>query len=361
MVVEHKEQGQMRKLATFLLAACVLAGASSAVWAQSTMWFDIRDNTSANQNITTGTPAQPFGNGQGLTDTAFNAGGRGDGQVLRLNPVVSNNFHMRAAYPNFDGDGNLSTGNLWLYIDVAAQGAGATGDCISSIGVNFDLSPHVGTGTANQIASVAWTWDAGNWAGTNAGTAPGSMQAGSPPDWNGAKAVKVPVNSNAVYDTTGGLTPNAQPYRLGSLRVTAGNRVPGAASHTNNSTYKVLMSVNELLITRVFQTGGDATEMVAFGYNGASPDTPVSGSTQGATSTNPDAIIQVMMKGDRNGNGTVTGIDSPGFTDAARRGAGIKQVEAFLYNNNGGTGGAQTTITGIDSPSFTDAARAPGG
>jgi hypothetical protein len=351
----------MRKVATLLLTACVFAGLSSAVWAaDSNYWFDIRDNTSANQNITSGTPVIPFNNGQEIGQNAFNGGGRGDGQVLRLNPVVSNNFHMRNAYPNFDNDNNLATGDLQLFVDVTDDPSG-TGDVISSIGINFgitNLAP--GTGAANKIAALSWTWNAANWGGTNAGTAPGAVVGANPPTgWNGAKAVKVPVNNSAVYDTTGGLVPSATPYRLGNLRVTAGARTAGAASHTVNSTYAVNMSVNDLLITRVFQTGGDATEMVSFGYVGANLDTAVSGSTVGATSTAADAVIKIAMKGDNNGNGTVTGIDGLGFTAAAQRAAGIKQNEAFLFNNNGGTGGPAAQITGIDGLAFTQAAAAP--
>jgi hypothetical protein len=349
----------MRKVATLLVAACVFAG-PSAVWAaDSNYWFDIRDNTSASQNITTGTPVIPFGNGQEVGQNAFNAGGRGDGQVLRLNPTVSNNYHLRNAYPNFDNDNNLATGDLQLFVDVTDDVSG-TGDVISSIGVNFNIAPLApGNGSANKIAQIQWTWLAANWGGTNAGTAPGASNGQVPPSWIGAKAVKVPVNSSAVYDTTGGLVPSATPYRLGNLRVTAGPRTAGAASHTANSTYGVNLSVNDLLITRVFQTGGDATEMVSFGYVGANLDTAVSGSTVGATSTTADAVIKIAMKADNNGNGTVTGIDGLGFTAAAQRAAGIKQNEAFLFNNNGGTGGAGAQITGIDGLAFTQAAAAP--
>lgn len=351
----------MRKSLVTLVAFGVVGAFAAAASAQLNMWFDIRDNTTASQGISAGSaggaPTVPFTNGQELAQAAFNSGRRGDGQVLRLNPVVSNSFHARNAYPNFDADTNLATGNLHLYGDVLDDPSG-TGDVISSIGVDLNTTEG-GAGGANRIASYAWTWDTANWQGTNAGTNPGASNGGNPPSWLGAKAVKVPVNASAQYDTTGGLTPRAEPYHLGALRVTAGNRTAGATGHAANSTFNVRMSVNDLLITRVFQTGGDAVEMVSFGYTAGAPEAPVSGSQVGNTSTAPDAVITVQMKHDRNGNGTVTGIDAPGFTAAFNAALNLKQIEAYLYNNNGGTGGAATQITGIDAPGFTAAFNSP--
>jgi hypothetical protein len=349
----------MRKTLASLVAVGVVGAFAAAASAQLNLWFDIRDNSAA-QPITAaaGTPVIPFMNGQNPNEAAFNSGRRGDGQILRLNPVVSNNYHIRNAYPNLDNDGNLATGDLHLYADVLDDASG-TGDVISSIGVDFNVTD-AGAGGANRIASAAWLWDTANWQGTNAGVNNGASNGGNPPSWLGAKAVKVPVNASAQYDTTGGLTPRAEPYHLGSLRVTAGNRTAGGvANHATNSTFNVKMAVNDLLITRVFQTGGDAVEMVSFGYVNGTPEAAVSGSQVGNTSTTPDAVIVIQMKGDNNGNGAISGIDGLGFTGAANRGNGIKQSEAFLFNNNGGTGGSAATISGIDGLAFTQAASAP--
>src|SRR3989442_7169 len=125
----------MRK---FLISAAVVAGLTTVAMAQtnSTYFFDVRNNVAAadpnNQTITA--PGIPFTKGQGDFPNdggAPPAGGRGNGQILRLNPVVSNGFNVRPAYPNFDGDGNKATGKLWLYADVADDASG-TGDVISS-------------------------------------------------------------------------------------------------------------------------------------------------------------------------------------------------------------------------------------
>lgn len=348
----------MKKTLASLVAVGVVGAYAAAASAQLNLWFDIRDNSAA-QPITAaaGTPVIPFMNGQTIPEAAFNSGRAGDGQILRLNPVVSNNFHMRNAYPNFDNDANLATGNLHLFGTVLDDASG-TGDVISSIGVDFNIA-NAGAGGANTIASVAWTWDTANWQGTNAGVNNGASNGSNPPSWLGAKAVKVPVNASAQYDTTGGLTPRAEPYHLGSLRVTAGNRTAAATGHAANSTFNLKMSVNDLLITRVFQTGGDAVEMVSFGYVSGSPEAAVSGSQVGNTSTTPDAVIIVQLKADNNGNGGISGIDGLGFTAAATRANGIKQSEAYLFNNNGGLGGAAATISGIDGLAFTQAAAAP--
>jgi len=335
-----------------LILSCALAMVlgTVALAQDSVIWLDVRDNSGATyQSITT--PVVPFTNGQGIGESAFNAGGRGDGQILRLNPTVSNNFHIRNAWPNFDGDGNLATGKLHIFMDVADKPA-VTGDMISSVGFNINIADNA-AGGRNRIATIDYAWNAALFAEANAGKVNGAIVPGNPPSWAGAKAVKVPVVAGPVYNTTNGLVPGG-PYRLGALTVTAGPRTAGATGHAANSTFKVNLAVNNLLITRVGSAGTPGDEMVSFGYVGATPDTPVNGSTVGATSTAPDALIVIQMKADNNGNGTVTGVDSPGYNAAFTAGNAIKQVQAFLWNNN-----TTPTVTGADSPLYSQAFAAP--
>jgi hypothetical protein len=354
-----KEKIVMRKLLVASLALAIVAGFAMTVSAQSTIFLDVRNNGAGIQSIST--PLFPFTNGQDGSEVATNGGGAGDGQVLRLNPTVSNNFHTHPTFgrswPNLDGDNNLSTGSLHAFMAVSEDLSG-TGDVISSVGVDFNVTENL-PDDANRIASLSWAWDAANWAGTNAGINNGASNGANPPSWLGAKAVKVPVNASAQYDTAGGLVPSATPYHLGELRVTAGPRtpsVPGLNNHRNRSTFNVRMSVNDLLITRVFQTGGDATEMVSFGYSAGSPETAVSGSQVGATSTAPDGVVVIQMKGDASGDGAVLGGDIGGFAPAFNAGTALKQSQAFIWN---GDPGASPQVLGSDIGIFAPAFNSP--
>jgi hypothetical protein len=346
----------MRKF-SMVLAVVVVATVASIAAAQSIVFLDVRNEGSGNVNESLTTPVIPFTNGQIVGQNAFNGGGPGDGQILRLNPKVSNNFHLRNAWPNLDGDADLSTGKFHAYMQVDDDVSG-TGDVISSLGLTAAISD-AGAGGANRILASSWTL-----LDVNGGT----------PDWNGvanaaaggdspvsyvSKAVKVPVaGSPAMYNTTGGLVPTAR-YRVGELSIAAGNRTLAAANHAANSTFNVQLTGNTLLITRVYNGAGDTDEQVSLGYTNGVPNAAVSGNDPNASSAAPEGVIVIKMKGDTNGNGSVTGIDAPGFTAAFNAGAAVKQDQAYLYNNNGGTGGAATAITGIDAPVFTAAFGAP--
>jgi hypothetical protein len=340
-----------------VLAAAAVTTTASIAFAQSVIFLDVRNENSGNANESISAPVIPFTNGQIVGQNAFNGGGPGDGQILRVNPTVSNNFHIRNAWPNLDGDGNLATARFHAYMQVNDDPSGV-GDVISSLGLTANITD-AGAGGANRLSATSWTL---------------LDVAGGTPDWNGvsnapaggdapqsyvSKAVKVPVSgSPAMYNTTGGLVPTAR-YRVGELAVTAGPRTPGAAGHANNSSFNVQLTGNVLLITRVYNGAGDADEQVSLGYTNGVPNAPVSGNDPNASSAGPEGVIVSQMKGDSNGNGTVTGVDAPGFTAAFNAGAAVKQSQAFLFNNNGGTGGPATAITGVDAPVFTAAFNAP--
>jgi hypothetical protein len=123
-----------------------------------------------------------------------------------------------------------------------------------------------------------------------------------------------------------------------------------------NGEYGVKLSVNGLLITRVFDdTGPFPAEAIAFGYDGAGSPDPADGdgSTMGATSVIDDATIIIQMKGDFNNDGACTSADadagSYGFVwMGGQAGAGnMRQRGSYLgdFSNDGG-------VTSADNPGF---------
>jgi hypothetical protein len=327
----------MRKY-SLVLSAVAVTGLTVAAQAapESVYYFDIRPTAAS---ITT--PVAPFTIGQGdFPDDGGAGGGKGNGQVLRVSPILSGGQHIStpAAYPAFD-DNDASTGDLWLYADVLpnADSPLGTNDVISSIGLDMAISTSAAT-PRFEIGSVAWTWSLA--ANANSGVANGTS---SRTGVVGAKYVMVPVSPASTYATTGGLTPSGTSYQLGKLRITgaARNAVSCATAngtHATNSTYTVNMSVNNLLITRTFSTGGNAVpeERVSFGYNAGAIDTDVSGNTVGGAGVR-DAVIQVRLKHDGNGSGNVNTLDIPGvngFNAAQTAGAGINQRQRYLFDRN---------------------------
>ncbi|MEK6644109.1 MAG: hypothetical protein AABZ08_09385 [Planctomycetota bacterium] len=381
----------MKRTSTFLAFSIVAGLAASAMAQESALFWDTRDNvTSAGTGIggqLIGTPVTPYINGQnpvgGLGNSAdrfgtaaVNAGGRGAAGVLRLAPVASTNSHLNNAWPNYDTDTNGSTGNLWLYMNVQDDGTGGTGDVISSLGVDSNLTngPNFGLAARNAIGSVSFTMFNDATVAAQAGGSPavpwngvvnGASNLAVPPSIIGSKAVRVPVTTGPVYAASLGIQPvPASLYRVGQLRVTAGARnctQRSANLHVDSSTYSLKLSVNNLLITRVFSSGGDAVENVNMGYdpfvaNGTfgTLDAGVSGSVIG-TSAAPDAAIQVRLHGDFSGDGNVSAADIAGFNAAvAATGAvNLRVSQVFLgdFNNN-------RTVTAADIAGYTAAVTA---
>lgn len=338
----------MRKFSLVLSAVAVTGLTVAASAGESNYWFDIRPTAASIL-----APAAPFTIGQGdFPNDGGAGGGRGNGQVLRISPTLTGGQHLAvpSGWPNFDGDNNESTGDLWLYVDVNddSDAPTGTGDVISSIGLDMAISTTAAT-PRFEIGTVNWSWTLTDaTVPVNYGFANGvSSRTGVV----GAKYVKVPVSAASTYATAGGLTPSATPYQLGKLAIGGAARgavscATAATTHANNSTYTVNMSVNNLLITRTFSSGGNATpeELVSFGYTGGAVDANVSGNTVGAGAAGVrDAVIQVRMKHDGNGSGNVNNLDisgANGFNQAAADStAGVMtQRQRYLYdrNNNGG-------------------------
>ncbi|GJQ27064.1 MAG: hypothetical protein HBSAPP02_20960 [Phycisphaerae bacterium] len=326
-----------RSFCTAVALCVVSAFAAAAVAQDSVIFMDVRNNsitanTASNyNNMSHGTMNGPFS----VTPTG-DAGRRGGGQSLIINPLQTGGRHTTfpTSFPNLDGDGNRATGDLWVYMDVLNDGSGTNG-VISSVGLDIDIVPPVGT-VRNKIGSLSFSMindqtvldstlapgGSGPWNGVANGS-----QVGTIPnlDWNDARAVAVPVTTGPVYSSTGRLvprtpdnTPAGRPYRIGRLTVTADTRVCTGATippfdgpaFSARSTYNVFMQVDSLLITRVFETGGDTVENVSFGYAGAVPDAPQSGNVPNVSSAVADATIQVRLKGDVDGNGVLSTLDT---------------------------------------------------
>jgi len=313
-----------------VLAAVAAMVAGSAVYAQdSSLFFDVRDNSSANQLINT--PTYPY------TVGGANGGMAGDGQTLFISPVRSDNWQAGAGWPNNDADSNSATGTLWLYMDVKTDDSGAAG-VVSSVGLDFNVTAP--PTPKNVLGSLAFAWDSALFAGagTKAGKANGT---GGVTGWTGAKAVFVPVGGTPpAFDTTGGLLPAANTHqKLGALTVTGGTRscVYGSGFEAA-STYTIKLTVNGLLITRAFPSGtGDAVETVAFGYSAGLPETPyVNGSTSGGTSALADGTIIVNIKGDNTNDGRVQTVDQAGFNAAKIAGiGGAPQRQVYINDFTG--------------------------
>lgn len=367
---------------SIVLAAGIVASLSTYASAQTNFFFDIRNNTGVSPNgqpITA--PLPPFTVGQGFNTTSsppwpndgVAGGGKGNGQILRLMPKLSNGLHSDPtspgfgnSWPNFDGDGNCSTGDLNLFADVGADDAGTAG-VISSVGIDAAITA---PGSRYAIESTNWAWTLNDaTVPVNYGFAPGTPSGpGGQLGFSGAKYVKVPVSGASIYATAGGLTQNTLTM-LGRLRVTAGFRnqvatgcTPNAA-HATGSTFSVSLTMNNLLITRTYSTVATPAltdEIVSFGYTGGAPDATFNGST-GPTVGVADATIQVRMKADANGDGRATAPDLGTLSPLVNAPANtISQGQRYLWDMNGINTGAPITPADINAISNLVAIMTPG-
>src|SRR5262249_42158974 len=88
-------------------------------------------------------------------------------------------------------------------------------------------------------------------------------------------------------------------YRVAKLCL-ASNTSGDTRGHIPTS-FNLFMQVGPVRITRTYDpnaTNGGAPENVSFGYDGGLPDTTVPGTTVGAESPNPDAVVVIRRKGD---------------------------------------------------------------
>lgn len=338
----------MKKVLMLAPVAALLLSSAALAQPDSCLWFDIRDNTSTNQVVDTGTFPYTVG--------GANAGKAGDGQTLYITPHYSDNYetttNQAPGWPNNDADNDTHTGALWMYMDVYQDDVAGTNPVISSIGVDLAVSPP--GAPKNTISSLSFGWDAAWFAnpgntGKNAGTS-------TPTGVVGAKVVHVPVNSTPAFDTTGGCipvnpAPNYTRYRVGRLNVAGGPRnCTFASGFEATSTYTLKMTTNNLLITRTFNTGGDAQERVAFGYSGGAPASPYVNGWESGKPTGGATVgtIIVNMKGDFSNDGRITTLDNSQYVAARNAGiAGATQRQIFHGDFTG-----DRKITTLDNSKF---------
>lgn len=306
---------------TLVLAACLAMVVASSAMAQSVIWTDARPNNAASGvNTITGT----LGAINPYPVDNVNGGRKGAGQIVRLEPKHADAWETAnpTAFPNHDGDGDRSTADIWIYMDVNDDPSG-TGDVISSLGLDAQVTK-LGTLVRNTLASTTLEIINDNTVFnsiTPAGGNPWNNKIDGTPSGlnvNGAKSVRVPVEAGPTYNAALGITPRASgltdiPYRVGKIRVVAGTRqCTFSPVHTANSTYEVRLKANNLLITRVYNGAGDAVEMINYGYDGAgAPEGPaISGNDTVSVSSLADAVVEIRMKGDFTGDGRVTSADN---------------------------------------------------
>ena len=326
----------MKKVLLLAAVAAMIMGSAAAAQ-DSIIGFDIRDGVTDGQKIpptNVGTDVNwPWTEGdhaawgiagyEHSAEAAHNAGGFGDGQVLRIACHHNDSFedgNYPNAWPNFDGDGDMKTGQMWLWATVNDAG-GCTDDVISSIGIDFETYD-AGAGGWNRIAGMTFAWESMVYDETNEGKADGGPAAGDPPTLAGAKMVKVPVVSpGPTYDASGGLVPGTVPptdYRIGKLTFTGDLRTcptdDTVGDFEDNSTFELYLRTNQLLITRTCDGNSHVPENVQFGYWPA--DATIPGNQDDEISTDPDAMIVVNLKGDFDGNGVVDDNDIVGYLAA---------------------------------------------
>jgi len=290
--LREEEPVKMKKMSFVCASAAVLATASLASAGTINLYF-VRGCPASNGP--TGTPP-------GLNVTPGNA-------TMYLSP----NTGARQAH--------YSSGSLYMYMDVGCRGDGVGNEIVSSMGLNIRKSAPTATAlTASAFQVLTAT--------TGAASGPWSSPSPNTPTLNAAgnllvqnsRAVAVPSSTtDALWNgytpnrgsgattcgaggvfNVGGFGANGH-YRVARLDLTAGTGTGAVAVQS----YTLNLQVGALKITRVYDptaTNGGAPENVSFGYNGASPDATVSGSTPGAESTIADATVIIRKVGDIGGN-----------------------------------------------------------
>jgi hypothetical protein len=305
---------------TLVLAACLAMVVASSAMAQSVIWMDARPNNAASGvNTITGT----LGAVNPYVPDNVNGGRKGAGQVVRIEPKHGDGWETAnpTSFPNHDGDGNRSTADIWIYMDVNDDLSG-TGDVISSLSLDAQVTK-LGTLVRNTIASTTLSIINDNTVFNSivpAGGNPWNNKIDGTPSGlnvNGAKAVRVPVEAGPMYNAALGIQPRASgltdiPYRVAKMTVVSGTRNCTFPNNLANSTYEIRLKANNLLTTRVYNGAGDADEQINYGYDVAgAPEGPaISGNDTVSVSAIADCVVEVRMKGDYSGDGRVTTADT---------------------------------------------------
>lgn len=315
-------------------------------------------------------------------------------------PVASNDPNMNAnvpviylepqsavALPAPLSDSNappLNAANSWnmnLWVQVAAKYSGANNQqLLSSLGLNISsacdpstASPIPGLGAAGTNGCLQSVNRRGYISATlTLFTAPGDTNAVGAPLWDGTNIVTPPLTDarmvtvpDSVGDFANGAVPNAgvaagtagstnntTSYRFGQLRIVG----QGPASTGNNgcrglrpTRYNLTFSNGNVLTTRVVNpafAGALTAEAISYGYAAGVPEVATSGggcagspcgSVAGATTTTPDAAVEVRWKGDFSGDGVVNATDIGFFNTTFAGSAAASPRNRFCgdFNNDG--------------------------
>lgn len=330
--------------------------------------------------LSAGNTQAPTNSGTGVTVPA-DAFARGNA-IIRIAPNDTGQFTVLPSTPGVNGIQHslgFDHATVWLYADVSCRADGLGNEIISSLGLNIRDRD---SGTGTPLTATGFTVFTSS---TGAASGPWSPPSPNTPTLNAAgglivqnsRAVAVPAStSDALWH---GYAPNISStsgcgagglytlpasyqgsYRVASLSVAAGLQAsctpgPGGGTCATGdvcaqglqpvSNHHLLMQVGTLKITRVYEptaTNGGAPENVSFGYNGANPDTTVSGSTVGAESPNDDATVVIQKKGD------IGGFDQNFIWQAGCPDGKVTSEDAFyIYTRTHGV--AQPPLTALET------------
>jgi hypothetical protein len=348
----------MRKL-TILAAGVAVALAASTARAQNNglvVWFDVRPTAAA---ITA--PVAPYTLGTSTLAnvgkklvpniTPGNAGRAGDAAILFLSPELPLRADTGAgAHCTKKGANpfvNNSQQNLYAYMTVGDRAAGID-EVIGALGLDIDIVKGGAAAEGTVLEGVTYAANAALWDGENSSV----TDNGGGVDFTIAtKAVRVPVAAGPVFDATGA-TPGT--HQVATIGLNAGDwdKVNALATPQADNTWTVRNTVNNLLVTRVYNGAGPTPELPDFGYvttpaeynqppalNAYTTGTDEEaaggdGSTVGTTSTQADALIIVIPKGDFSNDNAVTAADIGGMNAAIAAGVAARQREVYLGDYN---------------------------
>jgi hypothetical protein len=358
----------MRKI-TILASGLAVALAAGTARAQSTnagltVWYDVRSTAAA---VTA--PVAPFTKGTSVnngakTNTVFqinagNLGRAGDAAILFICPELPLNVGtgLPAQYTKSKLETrNNSQKNLYKYMTVGDRAAGID-EVIGALGLDIRILKGGAAGEGSVLDAVTYTSNAALWDGDS------SAVVGGPIDWTiNTKAVRVPVAAGPVFDATG---PIVGIHQVATIGIDASdwdkvNAVP--ANSSADKTWTVFDTINNLLVTRVYNGAGPTPELPDFGYVTTSAGAPPvfttgtneevatgNGNTIGVTSVQADATIIVLALGDYNNDNAVSALDVAGFNNAvaAATAGTLRQREFYLGNFNN-----DTTVSALDVAGF---------
>jgi hypothetical protein len=311
---------KMKKLIAIALVSVAFVGTANA--GDLDLYFDVRDAGAISVPALPYTVSTTVLPGTGLDYPLDNGGGKGDGDILYVSPVLD----------GADGDAHIEPSTMYnsalnQEIHLYADYNGAAGEVLSSLGASVDLA----AAGVYSIADMSFAFDGANW--SPSGTSSTVTVAGGE-----LKAVQVPVVAGPMFNASAGINANTNNnlVQVGTMSVDGASRggVAGAIGVIN-----VNLSVNNLLITRVADPGPAGGMTVSFGYDAGAPEAAVDGSTDGAGAGGAaDAVIKVVMKGDYDEDGSVTFNDLNAFLAALNdSGANLNPTDVWKgdYDNDG--------------------------